>query len=233
MRHHNPISVDNLLAHVPLFDGLGAEEITRIAGATREIKLARGDMLFHRGDPCTGFHILVYGQVKLAFTSAQGTDKVVDIVSDGQSFGEAIMFADKPYIVYAQALADSLLLHVPKTSIFGEIEKDPGFARKMLAGMAARLHQLMADVESYSLHSGKQRIVDYLLQQLSEEARHAPEATIELTVHKSVIASRLNLTQEHFSRILHELSERGLIAVHGKKIEIPSVPALIRSLQQR
>src|SRR6185369_949577 len=95
VRDHKPISVENLLAHVPLFDGLGAKEIADITCSTREIKLQRGDMLFHRGDPCTGFHILVYGQVKLAFTSTQGTDKVVDIVSDGQSFGEAIMFADK------------------------------------------------------------------------------------------------------------------------------------------
>jgi CRP-like cAMP-binding protein len=41
-----------------------------------------------------------------------------------------------------------------------------------------------------------------------------------------VIASRLNLTQEHFSRILHELSSLGLIVVEGKRIRIPSVPKL-------
>ena len=39
---------------------------------------------------------------------------------------------------------------------------------------------------------------------------------------KGVIASRLNLTQEHFSRILHELSESGLITVDGRTIRIPS-----------
>lgn len=233
MRDHNPISVENLLAHVPLFDGLSPEEIAHLARGTREINAQRGDMLFHRGDPCSGFHILVYGQVKLAFTSSQGTDKVVDIVSDGQSFGEAIMFSDKPYIVYAQALSDSLLLHVPKTLIFGEIEKDTRFAHKMLAGMAMRLHQLMVDVEAYSLHSGKQRIVEYLLQQLPDSGRTGSDVTVELTVHKSVIASRLNLTQEHFSRILHELSDQGLIEVHGKKIVIPSVPELVRSQHQR
>lgn len=229
MRDHQPISVENLLAHIPLFDGLGAKEIADITCSTREIKLQRGDMLFHRGDPCTGFHVLVHGQVKLAFTSTQGTDKVVDIVSDGQSFGEAIMFADKAYVVYAQALSDARLLHVPKALIFSEIERDPRFARKMMAGIAMRLHHLMVDVEAYSLQSGKQRVVEYLLQRLPDVERTAADASLLLPVSKSVIASRLNLSQEHFSRILHDLAEQGLIAVHGKEIVIPSVAELVRS----
>lgn len=47
-----------------------------------------------------------------------------------------------------------------------------------------------------------------------------------LPTNKGVIASRLNLTQEHFSRILHELSEKGLIVVDGRKIHIPDVEKL-------
>jgi CRP-like cAMP-binding protein len=33
-------------------------------------------------------------------------------------------------------------------------------------------------------------------------------------------ASRLNVTPEHFSRILHDLSERDLIVVEGREIRI-------------
>jgi CRP-like cAMP-binding protein len=70
-------------------------------------------------------HLIVYGQVKLAFTSPQGGEKVVDIVGQGQTFGEAVMFMDKPFMVYAQALADSLLLHISKTAILDELDKRP------------------------------------------------------------------------------------------------------------
>jgi len=226
MRDHQAISIESLLSHVPLFDGLVPEEITRLAKCTQELRVSKGEMLFHRGDPCSGFHVLVYGQIKLGFTSAQGNEKVVEIVQEGQSFGEAIMFMDKPYIVFAQALKDSLLLHVPKTMIFEELERDHGFARKMLAGLAMRLHQLMTDVEAYSLHSGKQRIIGYLIGELDERHLTASDVVLELPISKGVIASRLNLTQEHFSRILHELSEQGLIVVEGKKIRIPNVARL-------
>lgn len=226
MQANHPINIEALLTHVPLFNGLAQDEIARIARATREIHASKGEILFHKGDPCNGFHLLVYGQVKLAFTSSQGSEKVVEILTQGQSFGEAIMFMDKPYIVFAQALTDSLLLHVSKAAIYEELQRDHNLCRKMLAGMAMRLHQLMNDVESYSLHSGKQRIIGYLLRELPEENENGIDVAITLPTNKGVIASRLNLTQEHFSRILHELTELGLIVVEGRKIHIPSVPKL-------
>jgi CRP-like cAMP-binding protein len=226
MPNSHPLNIEALLTHVPLFNGLAPEEIARIARSTREIHATKGDILFHKGDQCTGFHLLVYGQIKLAFTSSQGSEKVVEIIGAGQSFGEAIMFMDKPYIVFAQALADSLLLHVSKAAVYEELQRDHNLCRKMLAGMAMRLHQLMNDVESYSLHSGKQRIIGYLLRELDEEDQNGTNVAVTLPTNKGIIASRLNLTQEHFSRILHELSDRDLIVVEGRKIHIPSVANL-------
>ena len=226
MNSNHPINIEALLSHIPLFNSLAPEEIARIARGTREVHAAKGDILFHKGDPCNGFHLLVYGQMKLAFTSSQGTEKVVEILSQGQSFGEAVMFMEKPYIVFAQALSDSLLLHISKAAVFDELQRDHNLGRKMLAGMAMRLHQLMTDVESYSLHSGKERIIGYLLRELPANSQDATQVTVQLPTNKGIIASRLNLTQEHFSRILHELSELGLIVVEGRKINIPDIDKL-------
>lgn len=218
------LNIEALLSHVPLFNGLEPPQIARIARGTREINTARGEILFHKGDISTGFHLIVYGQVKLAFTSLQGSEKVVDIMSQGQSFGEAVMLKDKPYMVYAQTLSDARLLHISKSVILDELAKDPKLGRKMIASLSIRLHHLITDVESYSLHSGRQRIIGYLLRDNMESDENA--ITVTLPTNKGVIASRLNLTQEHFSRILHELSEHGHIVVDGRKIGIPDVEKL-------
>jgi CRP-like cAMP-binding protein len=74
------------------------------------------------------------------------------------------------------------------------------------------------------LHSGRQRIIGYLLRDNLDGDEKS--VTITLPTNKGVIASRLNLTQEHFSRILHELSEKNLISVEGRKIHIPDVEKL-------
>jgi CRP-like cAMP-binding protein len=153
---------------------------------------------------------------KLSFLSAQGGEKIVEIIGPGFSFGEALMFMEKPYIVNASTLADTMLLHITKEAVFSELERKPTFARRMLAGMSRRLHGLISDVESYSLRSGSQRIVGYLLRDLPA----GDGARVNLMVSKKAIASRLNLTPEYFSRVLHDLAERGMIAVDGREITI-------------
>jgi len=219
------IKIQAFLANLPLFKEASAEEVDRIAKGTRMLHAERGETLFHKGDPSEGFYLVVYGQVKLAFTSPQGADKVVEIIGPGMSFGEAVMFLETPHVVYAQALADSLLLHISKTAVFNELERNAKFARKMLGGLSRRLHGVISDVEAYCMHSGAQRVIGYLLRD-AEQATQGGEASVSLPVNKGVVASRLNLTPQHFSRILHELSEAGLLTVDGRTIHIADVAKL-------
>jgi CRP-like cAMP-binding protein len=205
-----------LLSHAPIFRGLSREELTRIAAGTAQVHAERGEVLFQRGDPCTGFHLVAYGQVKLAVASAEGAEKVIEIVGPGRTFGEAIMFLGNPYFLTATALADSLLLHVGRDTLFAEIEREPQLARRMLAGLSVRLHMLVKDVEAMTLHSATQRVIGYLMR-LADEGGGAQA---KLPAQKSLIASRLNLTPEYFSRILHELSNEGLVRVEGREIAI-------------
>jgi CRP/FNR family transcriptional regulator, dissimilatory nitrate respiration regulator len=223
---HPKIKTQAFLSSLPLFKEVAPVELDRIAAGTTELHVPRGEMLFNKGDPCVGFHLVIYGQVKLAFISPQGSEKVVEIVGPGFSFGEALMFMEKPYVVMAQTLADSLLLHVSKQVVFDEIERNATFARKMLAGLSRRLHGLISDVESYSLQSGTQRVIGYLLRQDHDLAVASAPYSVMLPTAKAIVASRLNLTPEHFSRILHELVDRGLISIEGREVKILDVSKL-------
>lgn len=218
------IKVEAFLAKLPIFSEMSAQETGRIAAGTHSLRFAKGERIFHHGDPCNGFHIVVYGQVKLGFTSPQGSEKVVEIVGPGQSFGEALMFLERPYIVSAHALADTMLLHVAKNVVFDEIARDPAFARKMLSGLALRLHGLVRDVEAYSLRSSAERVIGYLLSAAcgAGEDGNCAEVPreVQLSAGKGVLASRLNMTPEHFSRVLHDLLAAGLISVEGKTVRI-------------
>jgi CRP-like cAMP-binding protein len=215
-----PLKTQAFLRNLPLFRELAPEEIDRVSTGTRELRVKRGDILFQKGDPTRGFYIVVYGQVKLLFITPNGDEKVIEIMGPGQSFGEALMFMEKPYVVTAHALADSMLLHVSKEVVFEEIDRDPKFARRMIAGLSRRLHHLISDVESYSLRSATQRVIGYLLQPDHDDDEAHSRTIVTLPASKSVIASRLNITPEHFSRILHELTEAQLIEVTGRTMRI-------------
>lgn len=208
--------VYDLLKQVPLFSDLPDENMESIVRGCTDMHVARGEVVFHRGDPCVGFHIVVYGRIKLVFVSAAGVERVVRIVGPGEGFGEALMFMEQDYIVTAVALADTLLLHVGREALFEQLERQPGVARKMLAGLSRRLYSLMGDVEAYTLHSGTQRLIAYLLQEAPAEQGQP----FRIEISKTVIASRLNLTPAHFSRILRELGDRGLLRVRGREYKI-------------
>lgn len=224
------LDIPQILARLPLFLELAPEQIAHIADHTREKRLEKGGLLFQKGDMPRGFYVIVFGQIKLAFPSSQGNEKVISILGPRQSFGEAAMFMDRPYPVFAESLADTLLLHIAKSCVIKLLEQDTSFARRMLAGLSMRLHSLVQDVESYSLRSSAQRVIGFLLQHCDQEIRGktdlAGEQTIALPTSKQVIASRLNLTPETLSRIFHDLSEARLITVQGKKIKIHDVGRL-------
>jgi CRP-like cAMP-binding protein len=215
------------LSVLPLFSDLSQQERERLALSCQLRRLARGDMVFRVGEECDAFYVVVVGQVKLYVASPTGQEKVIELVGPGQSFAEAMMFLSMPCILNAQALAETLLLRVTKQAVFGEIERDPRFSMHMLAGISRRLHGLVRDVEGYALHSGMQRLIGYLLRDLQDEdTLKSGVITVSLPVSKATIASRLSLTPEYFSRVLHELEAENLIQIDKREIRILDVQRL-------
>lgn len=219
------------LSVLPLFSDLSPNELRNVADGSILRRLSRGDMVFRVGEPCNEFHVIVTGQVKLFMLSPTGQEKVLELMSNGQSFAEAIMFTDRPYFLSAQVLTDALLLTVSKKAVIDEIARDHRFALRMLGGLSRRLHGLVHDVEAYALHSGLQRVIGYLLRdQVIDGCESSEVRTVSLPVSKATIASRLSLTPEYFSRVLHELEAQGLIEIDRRDIRIPD-PQRLSSYQ--
>ena len=86
------------------------------------------------------------------------------------------------------------------------------------AALSRGIVSLTADIESYSLHSGRQRVANYLLHIAAANASRA--RPFPLPAKKSIIASRLGLTPEYFSRMLHDLITARAIVVEGRQITI-------------
>lgn len=221
------LNLQGFLSSSALFGDMTPAELGRISQACKLKTLGKGDMVFRCGDACESFHMVVSGQVKLFVTSAQGHEKVIEIFSPGQSFAEAIMFLDKPYIFNAQALTDAVLVEVAKRGVYAEIVHDPKFAMHMLGGVSRRLQVLIQDVEGYALKNGVQRLVAFLLKDLDPVfAPGCRTLRVTLPASKITVASRLSLTPEYFSRVLHDLQGRHLIEIDKRAILIPDLHAL-------
>ena len=205
-----------LLKALPLFKALDEPSLARLAAATERRAIRRGVRVFSRGDTPTGMYVVVYGQVRLLGRARGGGERLAGVVEPGHSFGEPVMFLGRPALVDAEASCDTLLLHLPSEVVFAEIEHNPRFARRLLAGLSARLEGMVRQQEGHAQSGGRARLAQYLVQQAGD----APTAPFTLPAAKAAIAAHLRLTAEHFSRLLHELEAERLLRVEGRRITL-------------
>jgi CRP-like cAMP-binding protein len=216
--------IAEFLAHLPLFEGLPPAEIARLAAGTVRRKVRRGDVIFREGDRVEGFYAVIYGTIALSTGHSIGRERVTDIIGPRRSFGEAVMFLDKPYIVTATAMTDGLVLHVGKAAVFAAFDRDPRLARRMLASLSQKLHATVRELDTYARGSGGRRLGALLLHLVPGGTNDS--ATVLLPGTKKAIASKLNLSPEHLSRVLRTMAREGLIEVHRRSVAIPNVSRL-------
>ncbi|OGV77970.1 MAG: Crp/Fnr family transcriptional regulator [Methylotenera sp. RIFCSPLOWO2_02_FULL_45_14] len=211
------------LSEFYMFSELQPAQIEQLVAGTRALDVPRGGTLFNRGDRAHGFYLLLEGQVKLGVISPQGDEKVIGLIQPGQSFGEAVLFLERSFPIYAQAILDAKVLLITRDAIFDILDSDVTVVRRMLAGISARNRQLVNDIESISLQNSTQRLIGYLLQ-ISADSPNP--ARVQLPASKLTIASMLNITPETLSRVMLRLHNAGLIEVNGKEIVITNVAGL-------
>lgn len=210
------------LKHSHLFASLSDEQLDRVCQNASNTKLKENQSLFKQGDEVYRFYLVLSGQIKLFVLSPKGQEKVIDVVSDGQMFAEALMFMDKPhYPVNATAITNTEVLGIDAKDFKAMLRDSVDTCFFLLADMSIRLKSLIHEIDTLSLQTGNCRVAAYLLDSTPENAN-----TFKLNIPKNLIASRVSVKPETFSRILKELAEKGILAVNGGEITILDREAL-------
>lgn len=208
-----------------LLAALGAPEFDAVLGRAAVRTLAQGERLFDQGDPCTHFFFVLSGIVKLCRVAPSGEEKVMDLVRHGHYFAEAVMFMGGRYPVHARALEATRLVALDNQHFLGLLRDNGDLCLRMMSTMSRRMHGLINEIDNLTLHSGAQRVIGYLLEQLPEGVA---SPSVRLLVPKHVIASRLGIQPETLSRVLARLRGEHLIDVHDDTIVLNDVEALRR-----
>ena len=217
------------LRHSFLFADLSEPQLERIARHAVRVRLGEGEALFEQGDSADRFYLLCRGQIKLFRLSPAGNEKVIDIVTPGSTFAEALMFLDRPrYPVGAEALQASEVISIDAGDFADMLRGSVATCFVMMGSMSQRLRALLREIDELSLHSATSRVAAYLVQNASDQSD-----AFNLPVAKQTVASRLSVTPETFSRIIKNLSNDGVIQVVGSRVTICDRPALNQVAETR
>jgi len=205
-----------VLSKSHLFSELTDEQMDRVRRHAHITDMVEGESLFFQGDEAVCFYLVVSGRIKLYRVSPDGKEKVVEIMETGATFAEALMFMDQPhYPVTATALTPCRVIGINCRDFKAMLRESIDTCFLLLGSMCFRLRSLIREIDALSLDTGTVRTVTYLLHQAPEDSDR-----FELQVAKSVIASRLSVKLETFSRILKNLHEREIVSIEGRQVTI-------------
>lgn len=207
-----------------LFKRLDVSAADQMAQQARTRIIRKGEMVLKRGQTLDGLLTVLEGKLKIYLLSCNGSERIIRLLSPGDSFGEAIMFNEIPSPVFVQGLATSQLAYFPRESVYEMLASRPQFTIAMVQSLSRMLHEMIIDLESCCMQNARQRLAHYLV--CRAHSGTAPSEILQLPASKAIVASTLNLSAETFSRELHQLARDGLISVDRRQIRMHDVDAL-------
>ncbi len=209
-------STKEILRNVPIFKHLTEQQLQRTATRSMRKKLANGQQLFEQGDPADRFYYVLSGQINLFRISPAGGEKVIEVIPAGGTFAEALMFNNAPrYPVGAKALSKTELISLDAKDFLQMLRESVDTLFLILGDMTLRLRGLLREIDEISQNSAVSRVAAHLLR-----LKPADSDQFELPVSKQILSSRLSVTPETFSRIIKQLTEKGIISIHGSAVTI-------------
>lgn len=209
-----------------IFEGLGGEDLSKIAGYSSVVKLAKNEILFREGGKVDGFFVLEKGMIKAYRTDGEGREQFIHLIHPGQSFAEPAVGGLSGYPAHTRALEDSVVILIHRRPFLEHLRQHSELALRMLASLSRHLHELVGTIESYKLRDAESRFIHWLLERC-ESGEAGSEITMNTT--QAVLAEELGTRPETLSRIIAKLRDSDLIVTDGRHIRIPD-PAPLRSL---
>lgn len=182
----------------------------------------RGQVLFLQGDHIDCLHLVVSGWVKLYRQTAEGADAIVGILGPGLGFGEAAALLGTPAHATAETISEARILTIDVDRLRSRLAADPDLAFAMLASASMHLRSMVDELERLKGLPGPRRVAGFLC---DLAGANAGAAAFALPYEKSLIAGRLGMTPESFSRALAKLRDRG-VSIDREHVRIARIENL-------
>ncbi len=218
------MNIDIRSAH--LFSTLDDHQVRQVLESSHVSTLKDGETLFETGDAAKRFFLVIGGQIKLSRVSSNGDQKIIDIIQPGNTFAEALMFMEHPiYPVTAEALGPARVISFDSRRFLQLLSESFDVCFRIMGTMSQRLRGLIKEIDDLTLQSATTRMCAMLLRRMDEVGTRQ----FTLPAAKGVLAARLSMKPETFSRILQNLSAKKVLQSKGNEITVTN-PGLLRSL---
>jgi CRP/FNR family cyclic AMP-dependent transcriptional regulator len=206
---------------------LSAEDRQRVLQAARRRRFARGEVLFHEGDPGDSLHLVTKGRVAVRVTTPLGDVATLTVLGPGAVFGELALVMPgslRTATVVALEAAETLSL---RREQFDALRREhPAIDRVLIDLLAATVTRLSDKLTEALFVPVDKRLLRRLADLAQEYGQGQPGTVIPLT--QQDLAEMAGTTRPTANRVLHDAEQAGLISVGRARITLVDPAGLRR-----
>ena len=132
-------TIEQLIAHVPVFDGLEPEQLELIAGCARNEHVETGTVLLREGEPADRFFLIRRGVVALEVHAPGRGALRIETLDDGDVVGWSWLFAPYRWQMDGRAITPASLVAFDGACLRGKCEADHELGYQLMRRFAANV----------------------------------------------------------------------------------------------
>ena len=209
------------LKTIPLFLNLSQEQLNFIESCSRKFSVTKGTVIIYQEDNSLDLFIILSGKINVSLLHEDGREVTLDILTQGDFFGELSLFDKNPRSATVTAISDSKILILPRVFFIKLMMENPDMIFKFLQVMAARLRKADEKIDTLTFLDVCGRVSKLIIDLARRKGEKLPDSTIKIRcpTHQ-VIANQIGASRESVTKALKSLISKGLINVKDKELVI-------------
>jgi len=218
-----------LLHRVPVFSGLAAPELARVAEVAVPRRFAAGEVVFREGDESNTCYIVRSGRARAVREHVDGRALTLAHFGPGDIFGELAMFDDERRSATVETVEDTEAIAILGGDMRRLLRQHPDISVKLLAALGRRLRETNERLARQSFQTVQSRVASVLAELVaSARAEGGPERDVLITQTQAELARLAGSSRESASRFLAVLERAGIIVQGRGKLIVHDPDALER-----
>jgi CRP-like cAMP-binding protein len=204
-------------------------EVQALYATMTPIDMARGDILFHEGDPGTTLYVIARGKIKLGTRASDGRENLLAVLGEGEMIGELCLFDPGPRTATASAVVESVIYELGHDAMVEWINEHPAVATHLLAALAHRLrrtNEALADLVFSDVPGRVAKALLDLSDRFGEPSEHGVRVAHDLTQEE--LAQLVGASRETVNKALADFAARGWVHREGRAIVLLDIDRLQR-----
>lgn len=212
-----------------LLGGLPDGDRRVVLGSTRRRRFARGEVVFHEGDPADTVHFVAEGRLAARRSTPAGDTVTFSVLGPGDAFGELGMLSPLAHrTTTVVALEAAVTLSLGFTDVQRLRSSHPAMERLLVELLAARVARL-SDLLLEALHvPADERVVRRLSELCSRYGPLDGRRPVVIPLTQTEIGDLAGASRPTTNRVLRRLSADGVVSLHRGSIEVREPSTLER-----